>query len=153
MGILEGKKQVKTQLYFRDDHKFQFIKRPLENTCLVERNKGELYMAWKHFFSNQYFFPGYKSISADNITISCGRDIILDPFKKVPLGEQVSQKPNPDSNESIKRWIAKIAENQRHIYKTERKSTLKDDVINYCLIGVLGIMAIAWLIGYAASLY
>jgi len=142
-------KEKKTQLYFRDDNKFQFIKREVAYSCLVEREKGVLIRAWKHFYGSQLFFPGYKNMSADSVTLGFSRDIILDPFNKIPTGESVGEKPNIKDKLSLVKWIAKIAENQRQTYRSKRKSTRKEDVINHALVGVLVIMILAWGIKFA----
>jgi len=151
MGLF-GKKEFKTQLYFQDDDKFRFVKRLVEYSCLVEKVKGELVRGWKHFFSNQYYFSGYRGLSAGTITLGFARDIILDPFNKIREGAAVSEKPKADDS-SLKKWIAKIAENQRHIYRTLRKSTLKEDFINWSLMGVLIIMIIMWVLSFSKGVY
>lgn len=151
--LFSGNKEYKTQLYFYDENKFKFIKRQLEYSCLVEKVQGVLFRAWKHFYGNQLYFPGYKNISADTITLGFARDIILDPFNKVPIGEAVSEKPKAKDAKSLKNWIAKIAENQRHIYRTERKNTFKEDFINWCLMGVLVIMVLMWVISFMRGMY
>jgi len=152
MGVLE-KKEYKTQLYFQDDNKFKFIKRQVEYSCLVEKVKGNLVRGWKHFFGNQFYFPGYRNISADMITLGFARDIILDPFGKIPVGASVSEKPKAKDSEGLKKWIAKIAENQRHIYRTLRKSTFKEDFINWSLMGVLIIMILMWALSFVKGVY
>ena len=151
MAIL-GKKEYKTQLYFQDDNKFKFIKRQVEYSCLVEKVKGNLVRGWKHFFGNQFYFSGYRSLSADTITLGFARDIILDPFNKIRTGEAVSEKPKADDS-SLKKWIAKIAENQRHIYRTLRKSTFKEDFVNWSLMGVLVIMVLMWALSFSKGVY
>ena len=150
---LLGKKEYKTQLYFQDDNKCRFVRRLVEYSCLVEKSKGNLVRGWKHFFGNQFYFPGYKGISADTITLGFARDIILDPFNKIPTGEAISEKPKAKDAVGLKNWIAKIATNQRHIYQTKRKSTFKDDFINWCLMGVLLIMVIGWALAYFKGVY
>ena len=152
MGLL-GNKEYKTQLYFQDDDKFRFVRRLVEYSCLVEKDKGNLVRGWKHFFGNQYYFLGYKSISAGMITIGFARDIILDPFNKIPIGEAVSEKPEKKDSSGLKKWIAKIAENQRHIYRSQRKSTLKEDFINWCLMGVLVVMILLWALSFIKGVY
>ena len=145
------KKEYKTQLYFQDDNKFRFTRRQVEYSCLVEKQKGNLVRAWKHFFGNQFYFPGYRGISADTVTLGFNRDIILDPFNKIPTGEAVSEKPKDALG--LKKWIAKIAENQRHIYRTLRKSTFKEDFINWSLMGVLVVMILMWAISFFKGIY
>ncbi len=127
---------------FFTQNKFRFIKRLVEYSSLVEKAKGELVRGWKHFFGNQLYFPGYKNIGADTVTLGFARDIILDPFGKIPIGVAVSEKPKAKDSEGLRKWIAKIATNQRHIYQTKRKSTLKEELINSCLMGVLVVMII-----------
>lgn len=148
-----GKKEQKTQLYFRDDNRFAFIKRSLEYSCLLEKKKGEMKRAWNHFFSNQIYFPGYKSISADMVILGCSRDVILDPFNKIPIGELSNEKPKAKDIIGLKKWIKRMAENQRHIYRSQRKSTIKEDFVNWCLMGILVIMVLAWLAAFAKGLY
>lgn len=151
MGLL-SKKEFKTQLYFQDDDKFRFVKRQVEFSCLVEKAKGELVRGWKHFFGNQYYFAGYRGLSAGTVTLGFARDIILDPFNKIREGVAVSEKPKADDT-SLKKWIAKISENQRHIYRSLRKSTLKEDFINWCLMGVLIVMILMWVLSFAKGVY
>ena len=147
------KKEYKIQLYFQDDDKFRFVRRLVEYSCLVEKGKGELVRGWKHFFGNQYYFAGYKGISAGTITLGFARDIILDPFNKIPTGDTVSEKPKSRDASGLKKWIAKIAENQRHIYRTQRKSTFKEDFINWCLMGVLVVMVLMWGLSFYKGIY
>ena len=149
MGILS--KEKKTQLYFRDDNKFQFIKRELAYSCLVERKDGTLKRAWKHFFGAQLFFPGYKNMSADSVILGFSRDIILDPFDKIPVGESVGEKPGKKDKLSLRNWIAMIAENQRHTYRSKRKGTQKEDIINLALVGILVLMVIGWIFKFATG--
>jgi hypothetical protein len=148
-----GRKEYKTQLYFKDDNKFRFIRREVEYSCLVEKDKGNLVRGWKHFFGNQFYFPGYRGISADTITLGFARDIILDPFNKIPTGEAISEKPKAKDLAGLKKWIAKIAENQRHIYRSARKSTFKEDFINWSLMGVLVVMILMWAISFFKGIY
>ncbi len=152
MGIFT-QKEYKTQLYFQDDNKFKFIRRELAYSCLVEKHHGELFRAWKHFFGNQLYFPGYKNMSADTVTLGFAHDVILDPFNKIPIGDTASDKPRAKDSTSLKKWIARIAENQRHIYRSQRKSTIKEDFVNWCLMGILLIMVFAWLISFLKGLY
>ncbi len=125
----------------------------MESSCLVEKSKGELVRGWKHFFGNQYYFAGYKGISAGTITLGFARDIILDPFNKIPTGDTVSEKPKSKDASGLKKWISKIAENQRHIYRTQRKSTFKEDFINWCLMGVLAVMVLMWGLSFYKGIY
>jgi hypothetical protein len=140
----------KTQLYFHDDGSFEFIKRPLEYSCLLEKNGEKIKRAWRHSFSGEYFFQGYKNIPADMVTLGFSRDIILDPQNRIPVTEDTSGKP-ASTKIDIKKWIAQIAENQRHIFRSKRKSTTKHDLFNYCLMGTLSLMVIGLVIGYATG--
>ena len=151
MSIFGPPKEQKTQLYFREDNKFQFVRRRLEYSCLVER-KGDLMLrGWKHFYGNQLFFPGYKKISADAVTLGFARDIILDPFDKIPKGDAVSEKPKAKDRPQLKKWIAQIAENQRHVYRSKRKNAAKEDLINNVLVGVIVVMIAGWIIRFASG--
>lgn len=151
MGILSSSREMKTQLYFRDDNKFEFIRRRVEFSCLVEKKGEEILRGWKHFYSNQFFFPGYKKMPADTVALGFARDIILDPFDKIPKGEALNEKPRTKDLLGLKKWIAKIATNQRHIYQVKKKSTIKEDIINHVLLVVLGLMIAGWIIRFLSS--
>jgi hypothetical protein len=139
--------EKRTQLMFQDDFKFKFIKRPLEFFCFVEKKNDLIERGWIHSYSNEYRFPGYKNISADAVTLTFNRDIILDPHNRIPEGTKTSEKPKSDK-ESIKAWIAQIGENQRHTYRSKRKTYTKGDIVTFVLLGVLGVMILAWIIKF-----
>jgi len=72
--------EKKTQLYFRDDNKFEFRKMPLKYSCFLEKKGEAIKRAWRHSYAGQYAFSGYKTISADTVTlvlanVSGGSDI------------------------------------------------------------------------------
>lgn len=151
MGIFDSKTEMRTQLFFRDDMKFQFVKRPLQHSCLLERSGEKIKRAWKHFFCNQLPFAGYKNISADMVTLGYSRDIILDPFNKVPIGEELNYKPNITDKDGLKNWISKIASNMRHFYYTKRKNTTMVDRIAWAIMGIDFILVVVWAIKFATG--
>jgi len=146
MGILN--KETKTQAFFRDDNKFQLVKRNLEFSCLVEKAGDTMKRGWKHFYNNQFYFGGYKNMSADSVTLGFSRDIILDPFNKIAIGDSVGTKPKINDKPGLKKWIAMIAENQRHTYRSKPKISKTNDIINLALVGVLGLMIAVWAITF-----
>jgi len=143
-------KELKTQLYFRDDNSFIFIRREMMYSCLVEKAGDVLKRAWKHFYSCQLPFPGYKRIPAAVICLGFSRDIILDPFNMVPTGQDTSQKPDKST---MAKWIANIAENQRHIFRAKRELTLWTSRITWGLLGVLFIMVLVWAFAFLKGYY
>ena len=147
MAVLTSNEGKKTQLYFRGDRKFQFIKRPLKYSSLLEEKDGKIVRAWKHFYSAEIHFSGYKNISGDSVTLSFAQDIILDPFNKVKVGESTNEKPRPGSQDLTK-WIAKIATNMRHLYSAKRESRTAADLLFWLIAGIDVIMAIGWAIRY-----
>lgn len=151
MGIFGGTQDKKIQLYFGDDQSFQFIKRPLKYSCLVEMDGDKMKRAWKHFYNTELPFPGYKSISAGLVTLGFPRDIILDPFDKIPKGTEMNKKPNLESAAGLKDWISKIAENMRHIYRAKRTTSTSVDVITWVLIGILVAECLGWLIKFTTG--
>lgn len=154
MGLLTPSKEMKLQCFFRDDNKFQFIRREMQFSCIVEKKDNVLKRAWKHFYACELPFPGYKKIQPGSVILGFSRDIILDIFNRIPEGEQVSQKPKATpGGEPIKRWIAKIAENQRHIYRGKRESTTVTDRIVWALIGVLSIETLIWVVSFLNKIY
>lgn len=120
---------------------------PLEHSCLVEKKDNAIVRGWKHFYNAEIPFPGYKNMSADAVTLGFSRDIILDLFNKIPVGMSTSTKP-ASGEEALKKWIAKIAENMRHVYRSKRETRTTADVITWLIIGVDVLMFIAWLIKF-----
>lgn len=146
-----GSTERKTQLYFRDDRKFHFRKLPLKYSCLVEMDGDRMKRGWKHFYGSEFAFSGYKGISADTVTLGFPRDIILDPYDKIAKGDDVSKKPDLKNPASLIRWIAKIAENMRHIYRAKRTVSTRMNPLDWIMIGIICVEALAWLIRYTTG--
>jgi hypothetical protein len=142
--------EKKTQLYFRDNNHFVFRQMPLEYSCFLEKKGDAMFRGWRHSYAGQYAFRGYKNISADTVTMGFARDIFLDPHNKIPESEETSGKPDRAAKDGVKKWIAKIAEDQRHIYRSKRKDNTMHNYINICLMGVIAVMIIGWAISFAA---
>lgn len=150
MSIFGPPKERKTQLFFRDDNRFHFVKRELKYSSLIEVKNTVMLNGWPQFYSNQFYFGGYKNIPADSVTLGYSRDIILDPFDKIPKGSAANEKPKPKDSLSLKNWIARVATNQRQTYQVQRKNALKEDAVNYALIAVLVIMIFGWIIRFVS---
>lgn len=149
MGLFTESVEKRTQLYFRDDRKFQFIKRPMEHSCLVEKADGKYKKAWKHFYNAEIPFAGYKGVSGDSVTLGFARDIILDPFNKIRVGDNPSEKPRIEGDgDSLRKWIAKIATNMRHIYSTKRERKTSADAVFWLIFGIDILMLIGWAVRY-----
>jgi len=154
MGLFDSKKQLKTELYFKDNRNFNFKKRELYNSCIVERGaEDKLTRASKHFFSCEIPFPGYKKIPADMVVLGFSRDIILDPFNKVPQGVEVNKKPDHKDKNAVKQWIAKIAENQRHIYRAKRETHVWTNRLTWLFIGIATIEVFVWAFAFLRGIY
>ena len=149
MGIFAPSVEKRTQLFFRDDGRFRFIKRPLKFSCFVQEDNNVIIKAWKHFYGAQIAFPGYKGIPADMVTMAFDRDVILDPFDKIPKGDSLGEKPDLKKKDSLKTWIAAIATNQRYIYRAKRESTTLVNKIVWTEIIVIIMMLIFWGIRFA----
>lgn len=135
--------EQKTQLFIRDDGKFQFRKLPLQYGCLLQKKGVKIERAWRHSFVGEYDFHGYKGINPDRVTLGFSRDIFLDPHNKIPLTDDTTGKPK-----DIKKWIGSIAENMRFIYRGKMANHTMNDWINYSLIGIAVLMALAWVIRF-----
>ena len=151
MGIL-GTKENKLQLYFKDDNSFSFIKRDVMYTCLVEKSNDKLVRGWKHFYGNQIPFAGYKNMPAGHASLGFSRDIILDPFDRIPKGSSASQKPLSGAA-NIKQWISGVAENQRHIFRAKRETSYWTSRITWAFIGVLTVMVLVWGVAFMQRIY
>jgi hypothetical protein len=147
-----SKIEKKGDIHFRDDNKFQFRKMLMENSCLVEKVSDKYITGYKHFYSCEVPFPGYKSIPSGQYILTYNRDIILDLFNKVPEGENLSNKPK-NGRDNLKKWISQIAENQRHIYRSKPKSSTMTDKISWALIIVLTLETLGWLFSFGLESY
>lgn len=114
---------------------------------MVEEKDGKFHRAWKHFYNAEIPFAGYKNISGDSVTLSFSRDIILDPFNRIKTGDNPNEKPRANSDE-LKKWIAKIATNMRHVYSAKRESHTTADMLFWLIAGIDTIMVIGWAIRY-----
>jgi len=119
-GILGTPKEQRTQLYFRDDGGFQFRKLDVEDGFLVEKNKArEIIKAWMMRYKLLKRFDGFKSISADMVTLSFARDIVFDPFNQLKEGEK------PDKGAVlVKSFVSKIAEAKCYKHEQTAKGSL-----------------------------
>ncbi len=116
-NIFGAPKEQRTQLFLRDDGKFEFRKMRIIDTFMV-LIKGDLVLkGWKHFYRLQFPFAGYKGIKPDMVTLAYDRDIILDPFGIIREGDKPAK--NMPINEN--KWISDVAETQR--YKHQSKPT------------------------------
>lgn len=147
MSLFTSTKEKKVQLYFRGDGKFQFRTLELEYGCLIERAGDQMIKAWKHFFSTELPFAGYRSIRPAMVTMGHGLDIILDPFNRVPEGDSTSEKPRKGSR-NIRDWIAHVAEVQRQVFRTKRKTSYLTNAIIWAEIGLIFLLAIVWAVKY-----
>lgn len=79
------------------------------------------------------------------VTPGFSRDIILDPFNvvKETATDDLSKKP-VKAGESIKKWIAKIATNQRQTYRVKRKTSILTNKIIWVEIAIALILAVVW---------
>lgn len=139
-------KEQKTQLFIRDDGKFQFRKMQLQYGCLIERKNEKIERAWRHSYVGEYNFHGYKNIAADRVTLGYSRDIFLDPHNKIPMTDDTTGKPK-----DIKKWIGGIAENMRFVYRAKVQGRTMNDWINYGLIVIDALIIIAWLFRFATG--
>jgi len=137
-GLFGTVKENRTQLYFPDYGGFKFRRLLLQDSCLVEKNNnGDIIKAWKHFYSSQIPFNGYKRIHADMVTLSFDRDFILDPFDTIPVMTSPSGKPDK-SEAGIKRWTAQVAESQRYKIMSRPSGMLQiDKIIMWLGIGLV----------------
>ena len=137
--ILGPPKERGTQLYFRDDGGFQFRKLDIEDTFLVEKNQQkEAIKAWMLRYKLLRRFDGFKSIGADMVTVSYGRDIVFDPFR------QLNDSEKPEKGKAlVKDFIKRIAEAKCYQHeRTAKGSTLADKVVVYMGI-VMVLLALA----------
>jgi hypothetical protein len=125
-------KERRTQLHFFDDGSFKFRVLPLKDSCIAQETDGKVLKAWPHFYAGEIQFDGHKGIQGDMVTLSFDRDMILDPFERVPISESTSGKPRKD-DVSVKKWLAQIAESQRYKVMSKPSSMMLIDKITLFL--------------------
>lgn len=144
MGLFGAPKEKGLQLYFRDDGRFIFRRLELEDTFLEEKNNEHVIIrGWKHFFKNQFPFAGYKGIKPGMVTLSCGRDVVLDPYDLVPDTE----KPDKGTKELIKpivratnivKWLVEVGNARRLKLMAKRaKNVATDRIILFLGAGLM----------------
>ncbi|MFC1904961.1 hypothetical protein ACFLXT_04290 [Chloroflexota bacterium] len=141
-------KQVekRTQLLFRDDGKFQFRKLDIVDGFLVEKQGDDIIKGWLMFYSLQFPFSGYKGIHPDMVTLSSGRDVVLDPFNMLPE----SDKPNKGKG-LIKIRISEIADTQRYKHQAKPKSSFLINRVTLFLGIALVMLALCVGIGFLSG--
>jgi hypothetical protein len=146
MGVFGDPIEKGLQLYFRDDVKFIFRFLPLEDTFLQLRNKERVVIrGWKHFYSNQFPFTGYKNIPSGFVTISSGRDVITDVYGVIPSQELpdsgVVVKDAKDGNirlVKIVKWLSEVGEARRLKIMAKRvKNSSYDRIVLFLGIGLM----------------
>lgn len=146
MSIFDKKPDERTQLHFNSDGSFEFRKRPLEDSCVVEKDEGKILKAWPHFYSAEYQFDGNGKIPADMVTLSFERDMILDPFGKIPVSDSVSGKPKQSDEPTVKKWLSQLAESQRYKVMNKPGSMLLINKITLFLGAGFILMVLGFLI-------
>lgn len=134
-GLKAIPKERGTQVYFQDDGSFQIRKLDIEDSFLVEKNShGKITKAWAMYFKLLKRFPGYRSIGADMVTLSYGRDIAYDPF------QELDDKEKPTENGKFKKeFVRRVAESKCYRHEQEAKTSLVIDKVTLFL-GVLAII-------------
>lgn len=125
MGLFSPDIERRTALHWFDDGSFKLEKREFEDACLVEKKDKEVIRAWKHFYTAEIPFDGYKGMTADMVTMTFNRDFILDIFNKVPVSANASAgKPKANDEKSIREWTSQVAESERYKVMNKKGSML-----------------------------
>ena len=125
-------------LYFREDGRFIFQKKEVEDTFLVEKKDGKRIRAWMLSYKLQLPFAGHKDIKPDLVTMAYARDIIFDPFNSLNPSEK------PDTTKEIaKPWIRDVAESQAYTAQQDSSRKMALSTVMALLGGSVLIMAVA----------
>ena len=109
-------KEKSMMLYFREDRKFKFEKKEVDDTFLVERRNGRAIRAWAKYYALLLPFTGYKGIPADEVTIGFARDVVFDPW------DLLDARQKPETTKLMgqeKPWVRDVAVNQFHKRRDE----------------------------------
>jgi len=152
-GFGNDKTSYMWQLLPHDDHSFEFVKREVIDTCLVE-TKGsgeekEFIHAWLHLHANQYAFAGCQNVPPGLVTVSTERDILEDVFGVVPAeerpGGKIEKSRNGKGTSPVERWLgnivdARVSKMAGHRGKSERMDKVITTLSIMNVMGVLGII-------------
>lgn len=133
----------RTVLHFYDDESFVFKKLPIKDGCFLWKEMDKYVKATCHFFKLQFAFAGYKGIPGDQVTISFDRDILYDPHNILNPDEK------PDKSGFLnQKWISRIATSKIYEAMKQKPGSLFMDRVSWFLGGTLGVLTIAFLIGW-----
>lgn len=140
MGLLSDQiKERRTQVLFRDDGTFEIRKLDVLDSFLVEKdNNGNIIRAWLMPYKLLKRFDGYKSMSADMVTLSGERDIVLDLFNEL----KDSEKPGGDESgktvgEKLNKFIGRVAASTCYrIERTAKPHSQLDKVVTFLGIAI-----------------
>ena len=150
-GFGNDKLSYMWQLLLHDDHSFEFVRREVIDTCLVETkgsgDEKEYLHAWLHRHDNQFAIAGYQSVPPGLVTVSTERDIIEDVFGVIPAvelpGGKVEKNRNGRGSSPMEQWDGTIVDARvRKMQGNRAKSHGSDKVIT-----TLAIMNVAGVIG------
>jgi hypothetical protein len=152
-GFGNDKQSYMWQLLLHDDHSFEFVKREVIDTCLVETkgngDEKEFLRGWLHLHVNQYAFAGCQGVPPGLVTISTERDILEDVFGVVPAvelpGGKIDKSRNGKGPNPVTQWLGTIVDARVSKMAGNRgKSQSMDKVITTLAImnvaGVLGLI-------------
>ena len=123
LGIRTNRIERGTQLHFFDDGTFEFRKLPIEDSFLVEKDAhNSITRAWVMYFKLLKRFPGFKNIDSGMVTLSYGRNIVLDPFYQLSENEKPVEKGKFKTT-----FIQQVAESKCYQHEQKAKPSLVGD--------------------------
>ena len=136
LGIRTNQIERGTQVNFFDDGTFVFRKLPIEDSFLVEKDAhNNIIRAWVMYFKLLKRFPGFKNIDSGMVTLSYGRNIVLDPFRQL----SDSEKPIEQGGKFKKEFIKQVAESKCYQHEQKAKTSFVGDKLTI-FMGVLVIL-------------
>jgi len=132
-GFFTGAKPAerKMQLYFNDDDSMEIRRLEIDATVLLERVRGVIVAAFKHFYKLEYDFEGYKTIPPGKLTLGFSRDVVLDLFNNLDETKDKITKGNAMNRP----WITEIAKNSFYKIKQQKpQGVFMDKFTTICVI-------------------
>jgi hypothetical protein len=123
--------EKKMQLYFNDDDSMIIRRLEIDATVLIERVKGVIVAAFKHFYKLEYDFEGYSKIPPGKLSLGFSRDVVLDLFNNLD-----EQKDGITKGKQMNRpWITEISKNSFYKIKQQKaNSFFMDKFTTACVI-------------------
>ena len=148
MGIFAKSSQGQVRQFIaHDDHSLAIRNLPVDEGFVVEKKDGKTVAAWLHFHEQDIECTGYKGVPPGEIVLSCARDILWDPYDRVPDSENpTTGKPIDAGFRTMQDYSRKVAQSQQDRIDIKGGTTTIMDKIVWMLGALDAVMLIGLIV-------